>query len=57
MAPAGVIREMPLWIPLVVGAFVVVAYLAVMRVLFHRSQELDKQVDPTKIRPWKDEED
>jgi hypothetical protein len=43
--------------PLVVGALAVVVYLAVMRVLFHRSQELDKQVDHTKIRPWKDEED
>ena len=48
---------MALWIPLVVAALVVVCYLAVMRVLFHRSRELDKQVDPTKIRPWKDEED
>jgi hypothetical protein len=48
---------MPLWIPLVVGLFVVVAYVAVMRVLVQRSRELDKQVDPTKIRPWKDEDD
>ena len=45
------------WIPLVVGAFVVVGYLLVMRVLYQRSRKLDKQVDPTKIRPWIDEED
>ena len=45
------------WIPLVVAVLVVVGYLAVMRVLFRRSRELDKQVDHTKIRPWKDEED
>jgi len=45
------------WIPLVVALCVVVCYVAVMRVLAKRSRELDKQVDPTKIRPWKDEED
>jgi len=45
------------WIPLVVAVFAVVAYVAVMRVLAQRSRELDKQVDHTKIRPWKDEED
>jgi hypothetical protein len=45
------------WIPLVVAVFVVVGYVMVMRVLFQRSRELDKQVDHTKLRPWKDEED
>ena len=45
------------WIPLVVALLVVVGYLVVMRVLFQRSRELDKQVDHSKIRPWKDDED
>ena len=45
------------WIPLVVGALVVVGYFLVMRVLYQRSRELDKQVDHTKIRPWIDEDD
>ena len=49
--------SMPPWIPLVVAVLVVLGYLLVMRVLFQRSRELDKQVDLTKIRPWKDEED
>jgi hypothetical protein len=45
------------WILLVVAVFAVVAYVMVMRLLFQRSRELDKQVDYTKIRPWKDEHD
>ena len=45
------------WIPLVVAVLAVLGYLLVMRVLFQRSRDLDKQVDLTKIRPWRDEED
>lgn len=44
------------WILVVVAVFAVVAYFMVMRLLLQRSRELDKQVDFTKIRPWKDEE-
>ena len=46
-----------LWIVLAVAVFVVLAYFVVMRVFFQRSREADKQVDYTKIRPWKDDED
>jgi hypothetical protein len=45
------------WTLLVVAVLVAVGYVMVMRVLFQRSRELDKQVDYTKIRPWKDEDD
>ena len=45
------------WIPLVVAVLAVLGYLLVMRALFQRSRDLDKQVDLTKIRPWRDEED
>ena len=45
------------WIFLAVAVFVVLAYFVVMRVFFQRSREADKQVDYSKIRPWKDDED
>ena len=45
-----------LWIVLA-SAAVVVFYLFAMRVFYRRSQELDKQVDHSKIKEWKDEED
>jgi hypothetical protein len=48
---------MTLWILLAGAVIVVLSYLVVMRVFFQRSREADKQVDYTKIRPWKDEED
>ena len=46
-----------LWTFLAVAVFVVLAYFVVMRVFFQRGREADKQVDYTKIRPWKDDED
>ena len=49
--------SMTVWIVLAVVAFVVLAYFVVMRVFFQRSREADKNVDYSKIRPWKDEED
>jgi hypothetical protein len=49
--------SMTAWIFLAVAVFVVLAYFVVMRVFFQRSREADKQVDYTKIRPWKDDED
>ena len=45
------------WILLVVAVLAIVGYVVVMRVFFQRSREADKQVDHTKIRPWKDDED
>jgi hypothetical protein len=45
------------WILLAVAVVVVLGYVVVMRVFFDRSREADRQVDYTKIRPWKDEED
>jgi len=45
------------WILVAVVVFVLISYVVVMRVFFQRSREADKQVDPTKIRPWKDDQD
>ncbi len=43
-------------IALAVGAAVVVAYLLVMRVFFRDSKALDRKIDYSKMREWKDED-
>jgi hypothetical protein len=43
-----------LWIALAVAVFVV-GYVVAMRNLHRKSREIDKQIDYSKIRPWKDE--
>ena len=40
-----------------VVAAIVVAYFVVMRVFFRESRELDRHIDYTKMKKWKDEED
>ena len=49
--------SMAAWIALIVAAFVLFGYVVVMRAFFQRSREADKQVDPSKLRPWKDDVD
>ena len=44
-------------IPVVVGVLVVGGYLLVMRVFFRESKELDKKIDYSKMKEWKDDED
>ena len=44
-------------IALTVGVLVVAGYLLVMRVFFRESKELDKKVDLSKMKEWKDDED
>lgn len=46
-----------LWVGLVIAVAVVVLYLLVMRVFFRQSREVDKQIDYSKIRPVKDDDD
>ncbi len=36
---------------------IVAAYFIVMRVFFRESRELDRHIDYTKMKKWKDEED
>ena len=36
---------------------VVVGYVLVMRVFFRESKELDKNIDYSKMKEWKDDED
>ena len=43
-------------IALVVGVLVVAGYLVVMRVFFRESEQLDKKIDYSKMKEWKDEE-
>jgi len=43
-------------IALAVGALVVLRYVLVMRVFFKESRQLDKKIDFTKMKKWKDED-
>lgn len=43
-------------IALVVGVLVVAGYLLVMRVFFRESEQLDKKIDYSKMKEWKDED-
>ena len=43
-------------VALLVGVAVVVAYLVVMRVFFNESKSLDRKIDYSKMREWKDED-
>jgi low affinity Fe/Cu permease len=45
-----------IWITLVAAAVVVAGYLLVMRVFFRDSKELDKKIDYSKMKEWKDED-
>jgi len=43
-------------IALLVGLGVVLVYVLVMRVFFRDSQALDKKIDYSKMKEWKDED-
>ena len=43
-------------IAVVVGLLVVGGYLLVMRVFFRESKELDKKIDYSKMKEWKDDD-
>jgi hypothetical protein len=61
--PPSAIRHSPstmpstLWTVLGVAAIGVVGYLLVMGYFWHQSREIDKQIDFSKIKPLKDEDD
>jgi hypothetical protein len=44
-------------IAVVVGLLVVGGYLLVRRVFFRESKELDKKIDYSKMKEWKDDKD
>jgi hypothetical protein len=44
-------------ISVIVALVAVVLYVLVMRVFFRESRELDKKIDYTKMKEWKDDED
>jgi len=46
-----------LWIALGVAVILVVGYVLVMRVFYRQGRDLDKQIDYTKIKKLKDDED
>ena len=45
-----------LWIVLAAAVGLVLVYLLAMRVLYRQSKDVDKQIDFTKIRPFKGDE-
>ena len=46
-----------LWIFLAVAAVIVLGYFVTMRVFFKDSKALDKKIDYSKMKAWKDDED
>ncbi len=44
-------------ISVVVAIIAVIGYLLVMRVFFRESKELDRKIDYSKMKEWKDDED
>ena len=47
----------PLLIFAAIAALVVILYFITMRVFFTESKELDKKIDYSKMKEWKDDED
>ena len=43
-------------ISVVVAVVAVLGYVLVMRVFFRESKELDKKIDYSKVKEWKDED-
>lgn len=43
------------WICVAVAVVAVLGYMLVMRVFFRDSKELDKKIDYSKMRQWKDD--
>ena len=43
-------------ISVVVAVIVVVGYVLVMRIFFRESKELDKKIDHSKMKQWKDDD-
>jgi len=43
------------WISVAVAVVAVLGYMLVMRVFFRDSKELDKKIDYSKMRQWKDD--
>ena len=41
----------------IVAAVLVLGYFIVMRVFYRDSKQLDKQIDPTKMKVWKDDDE
>ena len=39
-----------------IAAVIVVGYLLVMRVFYKEGKELDKKIDFSKMKPWKDDD-
>ena len=44
------------FIAVVVALVAVIGYLLVMRIFYHESKELDKHIDYSKVKQWKDED-
>ena len=45
-----------LWIFLAIAVVIVAGYFITMRVFFKESKELDKKIDYSKMKEWKDDD-
>ena len=45
-----------LWIFLAIAVVIVAGYFITMRVFFKESKELDKKIDLSKMKEWKDDD-
>ena len=45
-----------LLIALAIIVLAIVGYFVYMRVIYRQSKELDKKIDPTKMKKWEDDE-
>jgi hypothetical protein len=48
--------DIDLWVVMAIVGAVIVLYLVTMRVFFRQSREADKNIDMSKVREWKDDE-
>jgi signal transduction histidine kinase len=49
--------DVDLWIVMGIVGAVVIVYLVTMRIFFRQSREADRNIDFTKVREWKDDDD
>lgn len=47
---------MIVWISVAVAVVAVIGYMLVMRVFYSDSKELDKKIDYSKVKEWKDDD-
>ena len=49
--------DLDLWTVMAIVGVVIVVYFVTMRVFFRQSREADRNIDMSKMREWKDDDD